>query len=414
MSIRTQKKYWFEIPVDEPGDPVPSGKLGRDGFNSVGIEQPRIIKPSNPAFTVNEYKNFAREQVANNIRASQIRSFLMDLYEDQRIRSLYNPIGLINELQSMENQYFHSRDKMSFIPYFKSLLNRTKEYSKSHSQSTEVTDVLHYLYTATFQKLAANWSRFNQISTIDLPEYLDEAHNYIANLKGLKREIFYDSLHEYKNALDAKIIATKLFIKTHFTEEIESITNTTENQIVRLLDELSTIQNAGSSESEQTMKIKLELEQSMARHRGLKPLKMVASLLSIIADPNVDEITKKVSHFYRFGPANESDEDTSQAFTAFGSSTKKMEQYFMNEHQLFSKQLNDIEIMLKRFVILEKYSEIMDVIAEINMMKKFIAKGVEESNPATVRQMRKELENILNEVESNSDEHKFYSHKKCN
>lgn len=314
----------------------------------------------------------------------------------------------------MENQYFHSRDKMSFIPYFKSLLNRTKEYSKSHSQSTEVINVLHYLYTATFQKLAANWSRFNQISTIDLPEYLDEAHNYIANLKGLKRDIFYDSLHEYKNALDAKIIATKLFIKTHFTEEIESITNTTENQIVRLLDELSTIQNAEGSESEQTVKIKLELKQSMARHRGLKPLKMVASLLSVIADPNVDEITKKVSHFYRFGPANESDEDTSQAFTAFGSSTKKMEQYFMNEHQLFSKQLNDIEIMLKRFVILEKYSEIMDVIAEINIMKKFIAKGVEESNPATVRQMRKELENILNEVESNSDEHKFYSHKKCN
>lgn len=171
LSIRTQKKYWFEIHVDEPGDEIPAGKFGRNGVNSVGIEQPRVYKPLNPSFTVSEYKNFAREHDTNNIRRTEIRSFLIDLYKDQRIQALYNMVGLINELQTMENQYFHSRDKKSFIPYFKSLLNRTKEYAKNHAQSAEVTNVLNYLYTATFQKLATIWSRCNQVSAIDLPTW---------------------------------------------------------------------------------------------------------------------------------------------------------------------------------------------------------------------------------------------------
>lgn len=155
LRIRTQKKYRFEILLDEPSEKIPAGEPGRDGFNSVGIEQPRIIKPANPSFAVNEYKFFMREHIVNNIRQSDLVTFLMDLYEDQRIQSLYDTLGMVSELKSIENQYFFSRDKVSFFPFVKSLLKRTKEFAKVHSKSTEEMKVVELLI---YRNISKNFS----------------------------------------------------------------------------------------------------------------------------------------------------------------------------------------------------------------------------------------------------------------
>lgn len=114
--------------------------------------------------------------------------------------------------------------------------------------------------------------------------------------------------------MNEKIETTKKFIKTHFTQEIENITIVTENQILRLLNELSAIRNAESDESEQTTKIKLQLEYSMTLRRALNPLKMITSLLLAITDPNIEEITRKISILYGFG--NENIGNISQSFSA--------------------------------------------------------------------------------------------------
>lgn len=132
----------------------------------------------------------------------------------------------------MQSQYFHSRDKTPFIPFFKSLLNRTKQYAKIHSESAEVINVLNYLYIAIFQKFSANWS----ISLVSVQDY-------IVKLKGFKRDVFYESHRVYQNALGEKMNATKKLIKTHFTQKIENITLESENRVFRLLNELTAMQN---------------------------------------------------------------------------------------------------------------------------------------------------------------------------
>lgn len=391
LSIRTQKQYRFEILLDEPGEKIPAGKSGRHGFNSVGIEQPRSIKPINPSFTVNEYKKFVREQLVNNLRESNLKTFVMDLYEGQRIQSLYDTLGAIDELQGIESQYFLSRDKVSFFPFVKSLLRRIKEYAKTHSKSTEEMNVLNYLYAATFQKYLAIRSNFTQISTIDLPEHLDSVRAYIDKLRGFKRDAFYESQHDSKVSLNEKINTTKMFIKTHFTQEIENITIVTENQIFRMLN------LSANDENE-----RIQLKHAMAIHRAMNPIKIVTSLLLIIADPNVEEITKNISILYGFG--NENFRNTSQSFTAPKSSTKEIGRYFIKEYQLFSEQLKDIDMKFTEFMKVQKSAEFLEIILEINLMKKEV--------DAAIGQMRIGLKNILIKMESKLDERDSNFHEK--
>lgn len=96
-----------------------------------------------------------REHIVNNMRQSDLVTFLMDLYEDQRIQSLYDTLGMVSELKSIENQYFFSRDKVSFFPFVKSLLKRTKEFAKVHSKSTEEMKVIELLI---YRNISKNFS----------------------------------------------------------------------------------------------------------------------------------------------------------------------------------------------------------------------------------------------------------------
>lgn len=261
FNVETNKQYHFKILLDEPSEKISAGKPGRNGYNSVRIQQPRTIKPLNPSFVVNEYKNFLRNHFVNNIQESKLCEFLMDLYENSRIRRLYDTLGLVDELQSVETEFIHSRDKVSFIPFIKSLLHRIKEFVKHHSVSIEEKIVLNYLYIATFQKLSVvqNNNSLNQISAIDLIDYLNSVRNYIDKLRRFKRDVFFISQQESKNSLDKKINATKKFIKINFIREIENITMVADNRTLSLLNKLSVMQNDERNKNQQIIEMKAEL-----------------------------------------------------------------------------------------------------------------------------------------------------------
>lgn len=134
FGLRTRGfEFHYKIISNVTGEKIPDGELGRDGMNSEGIEQPRELDFISPMYALNDYKNFVRENVVNNSRESDSEAFLMDLDENKDIDSLYDAHGLFNELQGVENQYFH--------------LARN-EYAKGHPELTDDEEVLRYLYAA--------------------------------------------------------------------------------------------------------------------------------------------------------------------------------------------------------------------------------------------------------------------------
>lgn len=152
--------------------------------------------------------------------------------------------------------------------------------------------------------------------------------------------------------MNEKINAIKKFIKTYFTEESENIAIVTANQFLRLLNEFSAIQK---DENARTVKIKLELEYSMGLHLAMNPLKMTVRLLSIIADPNVYEITRRISSSYHFRHENINENiNTSHSISAIRSLANEIRRYFIKDYQLFCEQLKDINIMMTEFMKVEK------------------------------------------------------------
>lgn len=79
FGIRTGKSYHKSVYANDPGASVPAGNKGLDGTNTAGIEEPRKIAIPSSSPAINDYKNFVRNNLANNIHETYLRQFLMDL-----------------------------------------------------------------------------------------------------------------------------------------------------------------------------------------------------------------------------------------------------------------------------------------------------------------------------------------------
>lgn len=182
----------------------------------------------NQYHTVNQYKEYVREHIANHPRETQMMEFLDDLSKNKQIQSLYNPSSFVDELFSMEKQYFPLRNKVSFTPFVKSLRQRIVEYADSASHASNLSkedqQVLNYVYTATLSKLCSIQNLTKNASTVDLLKYLELMHDHIKDLHEFEREDRINQhRRQFKGALDYQIKAATKLIQMQIMPEIEKM-----------------------------------------------------------------------------------------------------------------------------------------------------------------------------------------------
>lgn len=189
-----------------PGKTYPKGQQGAENANQEGIKNPISSEFINPSHSINSYKSYLRENLVNNIRESNIRKFLSDLEAKKRIRSLYNTLAFMNELENLENQYLRLRNQISFIPFYLSLKDRINEYAEVSNESADHKKVLIFMYTAVMGKISSLRHFKNHISIIDLSEYLEIVQKNIHKLGELEKEIsITEQTEEYQKSLMDKI-----------------------------------------------------------------------------------------------------------------------------------------------------------------------------------------------------------------
>lgn len=218
-------------------DKAPNGMLGG---NMEGIEQPEPVDFINPSYTINRYKSYIRENLANHIQASKLRKFMTDFETDERVLNLYDTLGLYDELKSMENQYLQLRYSLPFIPFLESMLNRTADYANSNTSKTaDEIKVLRFMYTTISGKIS-NLRYFRQhVLIVDLLEYLQIVQKNIDKMRETDREVsINEQKKQYEDALMAKVKSALEVVEDDVIPALLEIFNGIMDKIPKLIEQV--------------------------------------------------------------------------------------------------------------------------------------------------------------------------------
>lgn len=212
---------------------------GADGSNERGLEYPEIVSFASPGDVINDFKSFARRNLANSSNQATLKQFLKDLDENEQISSLYDTLSLVHEVNKLENQYILLRNEISFAPILNSILERIDKYAKHFPEPIENKNILMWLRTIVLESLN-KWSNIKGATTIvNLPEYLVEIQNNIVKLSALENDANTNAVQrEYEQFLDEQIELANKSIQTEILPKIESALIEISSQTILLIKEL--------------------------------------------------------------------------------------------------------------------------------------------------------------------------------
>lgn len=249
-------------------------KDGKNGLNANGmIQPPQKLFPS-IAVVVNEYKAFARESIKKS-PTDVLNKFYEIIESDSSIQNVYDTLGLVNELYTLEKQFYSLGNNNGLIKYYESLLSRLEKYAKQpkvSEQSAEYKNVLDYLRTAASSKLPI----LQQISQGSNEDDDNETN-------AIDKEVI---INQYQDTFDSGIRRmkdeAKQFIAKQLIPEIEKIQMDLEINLEDLVNETCTLENAVVENKRQYQRQLIQLRKTLFLRNVFAALKMIGRLLGFL------------------------------------------------------------------------------------------------------------------------------------
>ncbi|OXU22710.1 hypothetical protein TSAR_009058 [Trichomalopsis sarcophagae] len=192
---------------------------------------PRSAIATQVPSVINNYKRYVRENLAYSLKESSLRKFLDEL----DINDFYNTLDFVNELRSLEEQYYNLKDKISFIPFYESMLNRIERYAYKLQSSGELNgdnkEVLRYLYLAVLSKIRCVKDDVYNDYSRNLASYLNDSINQINQIRK------DDSYDNYQDQIQSKIEEAEDIIANKLIKGIDPIISKIEKNIQSLISE---------------------------------------------------------------------------------------------------------------------------------------------------------------------------------
>lgn len=249
---------------------------------SVGADEPDDRNYMNPLTSLIRYKYYVREQLATNIDVS-LSDNLQYLNRNVQINSLFTALDLFDEFRSMEEHFFELRKEYSFTPFYESLRDRIKAYSTTADCTTEMKHVVNYLYTAVMSRLFALSSHANQISVVNLVEYMKITEFRMKNLQKVQRKIYIQRYcDEFKESVEIEIKNAYDLVQNTIIPNINELHIKLDEQIEGLVDELFNKIDENEDEKRKAEENKAELERLARQHMVANILKAVGSVAGFL------------------------------------------------------------------------------------------------------------------------------------
>lgn len=374
---------------------------GIDGGNRVGIEYPDPVDLKNPVNTINHFKSFAREYLANNPDQSQLKKFLEDLDENEPILLLYDTLGFVNELIDLGNQYIKLRDSIYFTSFLASLAKRIRKYAQHFSETVENKNILRWLYTEvleSFNKLNDMNNNGRKTTVINLPEYLGETQKNIIKFCALENEMkINEHQREYQNFLDSQFERAIKTVKTEILPKMENIFIEINSQVLQLIGELVERQDkyiedtpdpdvldALSREDEDEDEEDVDLSRSPNLVFPLKVEPTANAFVTFATSENGKSSIKNIPN----------DLDVPSPKEHIQGSTFKYKKAFENEYNLLLEQLSELENELEKMSGNDFPFDLSKIQRKILQSKFILVEKVQSNkmkNATIIEQIRKDL-----------------------
>lgn len=127
---------------------------GKNGHNDADIESPAEKSHPMVSFIVNEYKAFMRNNLQLVNSKDDALAFIDTLETDERIRSTYDTLGLVNEFYVIEQQlHANEVDLTSSFEHFQMHVQSYASKRMSTEMSADYTHILEFLNASAITRL---------------------------------------------------------------------------------------------------------------------------------------------------------------------------------------------------------------------------------------------------------------------
>ncbi|XP_003424252.1 uncharacterized protein LOC100680511 [Nasonia vitripennis] len=404
--------YKYTVVSREDLKECSAGHEGLTGKNDAKIKKSEEVSfISLPSAVINDYKNYVRDNLSNNMMESFLRKFLDGLEHHESLKKLYDIHGLVNELQGLENQFYRLRNKLSLLPFYRSLLYRIDQYADELHAEKRLTDdnkkVLGFLHTSVLSRIySINNSAGNKL-VLDLDAFLKERIREIKKLKELESVASVnDERKRYQNSLLEKINEAQNFVEEQITPELNNVLHGVDHQIELLVEETIALQN-----ETQTAKDKIDKKREQLKNAGglkvlvavLKTASQFLSFLGPVAGAAGSVIGGgiMVSEALYFKDSGGGSANPVDLPNAVKNSISKITEQLKDEQSLFKAQLDDTQHKLKDFSENKPSAVMSDVQKKIFEVKQQLEKEMNVKNSIDVEavdklyKMRKDVQDFL-------------------
>lgn len=351
---------------------------GKDGASCTSrqkssTEVEGVVAPRPPFF--NDFKAYARENLANNVFELSLRKFSLEVENNKEVQSAYDILSFTNEKLDLENQYWSLRNKLTFRPFYESILNRLAVYEKTLPEANPNRKVLGFLYAAAMSQVNSNI--VHQKTIINLRDYLKEAQTHIDEICVVGREVQIQNQQvEYTNSLFSKMNAAKDLMNKRIFPQLDKNLEQIESNFIPLVDE--TIAKKKQVE---------EMKKSVIRSSILSGLKIFGTALSFFGPigMGIGAATGAGTSIAETAFGKQMNSSTiTQIFSSLNGVTKALK--YNNE--LLKQQLDDIESEIG------SNEKLKDLRSEIWKIKSDVQKADKDESFTGILNARKRLREL--------------------
>ncbi|XP_037025621.1 uncharacterized protein LOC119066998 [Bradysia coprophila] len=269
----------FDYEMDPECPPKPRYKE----FNEADRENPRPVAPFNVGKAFNDYKKLIRAGMTENttLHLRDVQQVYWKLDGNEQVQSLYKIIDFIDELNTLELQYFDLQEYVDFLPFYESILKRLESFADKNTPNLRMDErkILATLYTSALTK--ANGLRRGKDSNlvIDVVTYLNTMSDTVKTLNDIGRDIVITEYrNDYEKDLDAKIDEADKLINENLMPKIKEKFEEMDESLQSVIDETVQRQDQTREEIKEQEKNLEKLQQNWILRSVLQTMNFVADI----------------------------------------------------------------------------------------------------------------------------------------
>lgn len=294
------------------------------------------------------YKQFVWQNFALSAWKTNLTNFIDKLQNNEAIRSFWHVDGYIDEFISLENDYFHSKNDIDFIPMYEFVRHRFEQQTQHQKQAIENPNYSRLFYAALITKVLA-LRNHNHITTIsDLRSDYNSTKRNIEDLIGDRIGYIKRMCDANENSLEARFQSAGELVESISTSISRIRTRPFENRCDDCIE---------------------QLQAQMIREQMVTSLKIIQSFLSLTMH-DIDALRKdasdknvqidSITNFKRRSPV--------MITTASAPFTAQISRIAENLHfktHPFKELLDDFDSILKQDTS-NKLNEIQQIVADLS------------------------------------------------